>query len=378
MIWLIFFGRLDAEKWIQWIIDMVNLFGKKNPELPFDLFVFGSWAYESHMRSLSQKYKQVHFFWRQNMDTIKRYASMCKYALMPSECLESFGLWALNALHLWIPVIWYAKWWLEPFIYPELDLNKIDWKDTWERLHNLIKKLINHPEKIVRNPRDIAQEYTIKHRKENISYLIWSSPKKILLISDFINKIWWIETYVNDCKFILENMWHKVELFGAKSPKWRIWRIFKLLWIFLWLFNIYQARKLKNKIESFKPDILRFNSILRYMWRMCINQWNWAQKKFLMFHDLWYVHPFPSRLENENQIPKKLWLITFIRAAWSRNPLVRIAISLKYLSLKLIKRSIHKHIDTFIIPSPFMRNMFAKNYNIPLEKIYLLPHFIQS
>lgn len=378
MIWLIFFGRLDAEKWIQWIIDMVNLFGKDKEELPFDLFVFGSWAYESHLRNLSQKYKQVHFFGRQNMDTIKRYSSLCQYALMPSECLESFWLWALTSLHQWIPVIGYAKWWLEPFIYPELDISKSEWKNTWEKLYNIVKKLIKSPVKFEKNPRQIAKEYTINHWKQNITYLIWSKPQKIILVSDFINKIWGIETYVNDCKSILENMWHQVELFGINCPTGKSGKFFKIIWIFIWLFNIIWAHRLKNKINDFKPDIIRYHSILRYIWRMWLNQWDENIKKILMFHDLWYVHPFPSKLTNENQIPKRLWLRKFLRASRSSNPLIRIALTLKYISLRLIKRSLRNNIDTIVIPSPFMKDMISNTYNIKAEKIYLLPHFIQS
>lgn len=378
MIWLIFFGRLEAEKWIPGIIEMVHLFGKDNDELPFDLFVFWSWVYESHMRSLSQRYKQVHFFWRQNMDTIRKYSSMCKYALMPSECLESFWLWALTSLNQWIPVIWYAKWWLEPFIYPELDISHCDGKNTWEKLYQMIKKLIKHPPKLDRIPRDIAQEYTIGHWKENISYIIGSKPQKILLVSDFINKVWWIETYVNDCKSILENMWHQVELFWANCPKWKRSKLFKILWIFVWLFNIIEAHRLKNKIEEFKPDIIRHNSILRYLWRMSINQWDENIKKILMFHDLGYVHPFPSKLYQSSQIPKRLSFRKFIRASKTVNPLIRTALFLKYLSLKLIKRSIRIHIDTFIVPSRFMKDSFAQMYNIPEKKLHIVPHFIQS
>lgn len=378
MIWLIYFGRLDEEKWIPWIIEMVNLFWKENNELPFDLFIFWSWTYESNLRSLSQKYKQIHFFWRQNMDVIKKYASMCKYSLMPSECLESFGLWALTSLNRWIPVIWYCKWWLEPFIYPELDLLPCEWKNTWEKLYHKINNLIKNPPKLEKNPRSIAQDYTINHWKENISYLIWSTPQKILIVSDFINKIWWIETYINDCKSILENMWHTVELFWAKAPKGKFGKLFKMFWIFLALFNIIEANRLEKKINRFNPDILRYNSILRNIWRMWINQWDDKIKKILMFHDLWHVYPFPSKLENTNQIPKKLKLIKFLRASKSKNPFVLSALILKYLSLKLIKKNINKNIDIFMVPSPFMKEIFTETYGIPKEKLYLLPHFIQS
>jgi glycosyltransferase involved in cell wall biosynthesis len=77
---------------------MIEIFEKKNQKLPFKLFVFGSGSREKKIQELSQTHKNIHFFGRQNLKTIKRYVENCQYCLMPSECLESFGLSALNAL----------------------------------------------------------------------------------------------------------------------------------------------------------------------------------------------------------------------------------------------------------------------------------------
>ncbi|MDR0607141.1 MAG: glycosyltransferase [Candidatus Peribacteria bacterium] len=51
----------------------------------------------------------MHYFGRQPLEKIQSYLQNIDYCLMPSECLESFGLSALNALSRGIPVIGYKK-----------------------------------------------------------------------------------------------------------------------------------------------------------------------------------------------------------------------------------------------------------------------------
>ncbi|GHV27153.1 hypothetical protein FACS1894176_08780 [Bacteroidia bacterium] len=46
-----------------------------------------------------------------------------------------------------------------------------------------------------------------------------SSPQKIVLVSDFINKIGGIETYLHDVKALLESQGHQVILRGGTLPK---------------------------------------------------------------------------------------------------------------------------------------------------------------
>ncbi|MEI6118622.1 MAG: glycosyltransferase [bacterium] len=64
------------------------------------MFVFGSGSREKRIQELAQKHTNIHFFGRQNLDTIKRYVVNCDYCLIPSECLETFGLSALTAIKL--------------------------------------------------------------------------------------------------------------------------------------------------------------------------------------------------------------------------------------------------------------------------------------
>jgi hypothetical protein len=70
--------------------------------------------------------------------------------------------------------------------------------------------------------------------------------KKILLVSDFIVPAWWIENYIIDVKSNLEKQWYQVKLFWFEWF-WKnknISKILKIVWLFLWIYNIYFAYKL--------------------------------------------------------------------------------------------------------------------------------------
>jgi hypothetical protein len=60
-------------------------------------------------------------------------------------------------------------------------------------------------------------------------------------------------------------------------------------------------------------------------------------KKWMMFHDLGYFIPFPSKLTKENQIKTPLTLKNFLVSQPSRNPVKKLAIIGKYTLISLIK-----------------------------------------
>ncbi|MEI6774287.1 MAG: hypothetical protein WCL18_05895 [bacterium] len=41
---------------------MIELFGKKDKELPFQIFIFGSGSREKRIQEVAEKYKNIHFF----------------------------------------------------------------------------------------------------------------------------------------------------------------------------------------------------------------------------------------------------------------------------------------------------------------------------
>lgn len=105
---------------------------------------------------------------------------------------------------------------------------------------------------------------------------------------------------------------------------------------------------------------------------------NTKAEQRMMYHDLGYFYPFPSKLERESQIRTPLTRRNFIKSFPTRNPLKELAMRVKYMSLKKIKKQLKKRIKLHLVPSAFMKPIVHKSYNIPEEKITVLPHFIQE
>ena len=384
MLGLLYFWRLEWEKWIDGIIDMIEMYKWK--ELPFELFIFGSGSRETQIQNLVSEYKNIHFFWRQNRETIKRYVENCQYCLMPSECLETFGLSALTAIQRWLTPIGYAKWWLKDFIDKDYDLIHQPWSTTWQKLHKLMSSLIKEVsadadggfEKTRKNLKTI-QQYSKDNRIVNFHALAGKNVKKILIVSDFTNRIWWIETYINDIKELLEPHGYEVQLCGWKVPSWMIGKLVKYLGFPIWLGNFREAIKLKRKIKTFKPDLIRYNSVMRYLGRAPVSaSKNSPAKKRMMFHDLGYFTPFPSSLFQEKQIRTPFTLRHFLQTQPTNNPIKILAIIGKYISLSLIKHQLKKNINTFLVPSEFMQDIVHKSYKINKENVKVFSHFIQE
>lgn len=378
-IWFLFYGRLEVEKWFDSILQMIEFFGNNNQSLPFDLYVFGKWKLESNLIKLTHKYDSIHFFWRQTLDYIKQYLPKVQYLLMPSSFLETFWLSALNSLSRWLPIIWFAKWWLSQFILSAFDLTNVNWFNTAWKLHNMIQKIIQNPPKLnSQNFKAIANKYTKEIWFQDFKK-IFPSSKKILMISDFKSKIWWIETYIYDVKDFLETKWYEIQVLWCELSSNKFQKIFKYLWIFLALANISNYFKIKKTIKKFNPDTLRYHSTLRWIWRLGIlasKDFSW--KKVVMYHDFGYFYPFPHSLHFVDQIQSPLTLINYIKSAQTSNPIKIIAISFKYLSVCLIKKYLKKYLDKHLVPSEFMIDIVSDSYELNKKKIKAFPHFIQE
>lgn len=378
MLGLLYFWRLEQEKWIDAIIDMIDMFEKKWEKLPFELFIFGSGSRENQIEELASKHKNIHFFWRKSRETIKRYRENCQYCLMPSECLETFGLSALTALQRWLTPIGYAKWGLKEFIDHDFDLTHQIGETTGEKIYNIISKL-----KTTLTKGDFKPMALFWYSKEkwivNFHALAGKDAEKILIVSDFINKIGGIETYINDVKELLEPHGYKIELCWGKVPSGTLGKLVKYLGFITGLGNFWEAIKIQRKIKTMKPDVIRYNSVMRYLGRMPIRaSKNSSAKKWMMFHDLGYFAPFPSSLFQEKQIRTPFTLRQFLQTQPTKNPIKILAIIGKYISLSLIKKQLKKRVDTLLVPSKFMENIVHKSYSINKEKIKVFSHFIQE
>lgn len=384
-LWILFFGRLDDEKWFWLILEMLKMFIKEYGTIPFSFYVFGKWKYVWELLDLAEKHSTIHFFWWQPLSAIQRYQENCHFCLMPSTFLETFWLTALNSLSMGIPVIWFSKWWLTQFIATKYNISKSEGINDIHKLYNKMTEIIKDynedkidVDKERKKAHNIAKQYTVEKRFENVQEFI-GKPKRILLVSDFRNKLWGIETYMHDVKDVLESKGYEVEIYWAKIPSWKIWKIFKYFGIFLAFWNFVDAFRLQNKVNKFKPKVIWYNSTLRRLGWMPIKRLSsHNSKKIMMYHDLWYFHPYPSAVCQENMVKTPLTLSNFIKSANTKNPLKILAITFKYYSVLLLKNHLSKSVDHHLVPSSFLENIVSKSYQIEPEKVQTLSHFIQK
>lgn len=78
-------------------------------ESAFELYIFGRGSLEKELLDLQKEKKNIHFFGRKPLSEVERYLGNINYCLMPSMCLETFGLSAVNVLGRGIPVIGFKK-----------------------------------------------------------------------------------------------------------------------------------------------------------------------------------------------------------------------------------------------------------------------------
>ena len=411
MLWLLFYWRLEKEKWFDQLVLAIKELNKR--KVDFEIFIFWKWSLESQLFEVHDK--NVHFFGWKPLDEIKKYLANIDYCLMPSEFLETFGLSALNALSRWVPVIWYKKWWLEPFIFQECNLFLAKWNTTAERIVSIVEKLakktnperIKDKEKLEWKIKELLPEYTEDARYERFLWLVsswtnvkdlkrntkdpsaktseWHHKEKVLIVSDFINKAWWIETYIHDVKNLLESRWHKVILRWSTLPAWSKWQRKKRFWLLLSPFNFWSVNSLNEVLEEEKPDIIWFNSLLRWLGPNVVKTaWKWRKKdksdcKFwMMYHDFGYFYPFPSQLYHIENCRTPLTKQNFTSAYKWKNPITKLAVWFKYYWLQPLKKVLKKEIDLHLAPSDCITNIARDSYWIQDKKCKSFPHFIQK
>lgn len=380
----LYLGRLEKEKGFDLILNMVEKYEK---ELPFELYVFGKGSRETSLLELQKKYKQIHFFWRKPLSEVARYLENIDYCLMPSLCVETFGLSAVNVLDWGIPVVGFKKWGLMPFIREEYDIARCEGQSLQEKfetqIENLIKEYKNQTpdffSHLSQECKQIAQRYSKDRRFENFQQMSFDFKcKKILLVSDFINPIWGIETYLHEVKTLLMSKGYQVKLFGSHCPSGFWGRVKKYLWLSLSLVNIFEAYRFKKFVEAENPDLIWFHSVLRREWRMPISALEHIKvPKRMMYHDLGYFHPYPSKVQNPEEV-KDLSFTSFIKMAKTKNPFKLVFVAGKWLSLRLLKKTFNTHIDKHLVPSSFMVPLVKRAIGVSTDKIQTLEHFIQK
>ncbi len=368
MINFIFFGRTTQEKWIDLILEVFSRLSKEwiNTRR---LDIFGDGQLATNCILASKNNRNIVYHGRAAMSSIVPYLRQADYSLTPSFVVETFWKSALSSLQYGVPIIGFSKWWLAQFMDPWLAIEK---STPAESLYQICKNIILgnlHPNKTE------IQKRTLPYDKKiwiSIIQKYFGDHTSILHVSDFTSKIWGIELFLRESKYLLEKNWYTVDLFGH-NKKVSFW------WLFSTAFNIISFKKLQQTLREFAEknnwkhyDVIRFHSLLRYLWWTVLYHLPKKSKKVFMVHDLWYFHPYPSKLYSTKDIPE--FSLSGFLSKWVgiRN---KILIFFKFISLWIIQKKLSKIIDIWFVPSVFLIDVLHLSWGIPKEKIALLPHF---
>ncbi len=388
MVGFLYYGRLEKEKGVDSLITALKKLQKT--DLHFEIFIFWRGSLEEELLALEDK--RIHFFGRKPLHVIEKYLSNIDYCLMPSEFLETFGLSALNALAWGIPVIGYRKGGMEKFVFWDLNLYTFRGKNTAEKIISCINMLCAMPEKEIQEKKE-AYQYQALLLVDEYSKNLWyqrfmqlskfsDEKKKIVLVSDFINKIGGIETYINDVKDFLEIQGFEVVLWGKQAKSGFLGTLQKYFGILSSPFGWCRSYRFKKFLLQEKPDLIRFHSLLRGLGKGVVEsaeQYKQKEKKavslWMMYHDFGYFYPYPHSLFEKDQCKCPLSLSNFLTG---QKGLKKILAFGKYLLMKGLVKTLKKTIDLHLTPSDFMREMVIQSYQLSEKKVKTFPHFIQD
>ncbi len=359
----IFFGRLEYEKWADLILELP----KKFPNI--QIKVFGKWNLENKFKQIFNN-QNFQYLWRAEQKTIYNELKKTDISLMPSRFLETFWLSALESISMWVPVIGFNKWWLTQFVHPQLAIKKEE--DLFEIINKLENNKINL-EEIKNYSLNIAKNFTKDKFIYNLKQILPPNTKKIILISDYLIKIWWIENYIWELKNILENnLWIKTIMFGYN---WNLNKIKKIYLLAKSYKNIKAKNYLNNLINQEKPDLLRYHSISRNLWPEILDI-NFKWEKRMTYHDFGYFAPMANKVFDEKDLvlpwKKKIYFEKINKL--TNNPILKLYLKTKFYKIDKIRNLLIQNIDKHIIPSQFMKKILYTRW-IP-NNIYTLPHFI--
>ncbi len=200
---------------------------------------------------------------------------------------------------------------------------------------------------------------------------------KILMISDYDAPVGGIEQYIRDAAQLLSTDGDDAQIVWLMLPA-RILRHARTFLLHVTAFNIYFTIKLLCIILLKKPDIIWWHSVIRYVWWLPIwVVWLFNIRTWMMYHDLWYFHPYPSLLTDVSQIPKSRSLSSWLaagRLVGKTSMTNTIMMTLKFRSTSAIRRALTRSVSIHLVPSPYMTPILESRW-IPPKHISVLGHF---
>ncbi len=375
----VFVGRICTEKWVADILQLVSLLGAEwITNYRIDFFGDGDMVKTIQNHRLFET--QLFYHGRLPKEEIIPFRKKAHFTLMPSLFLETFGLVALDSLALWVPVIGERKWGIAPFIIDSTVAY------SWKWFFATVKSCI---EWFNQKNREILQKEALNKASEYTSttwidrfWQLSKNCKKFVLCSDYAVDVWWIENYLFQVKNLSKTHWIVADLYWKKTCVRGLWRKTDLV---VALFNVYSFVQLFNCIRHSSYELVRLHSVQRWLWWLSIvavkllKQRKWYDV-WLMIHDFWMLHPFPSRVYEIEQLDRARFLKWYLQEwrnalwKWKRYAWGFILIFWKRLMTKRLRLWIRRTVDTLFVPSWYMI-LYVRD-RVWQKDVLEMPHFV--
>lgn len=354
-----YIGRLVPEKGIELVIDCI----KKGRETEKNIIWHICWdgAYMSQLRELTKYEKSdIEIYGHIDRQKIDRVLAMTDLVLMPSLFLETFGLVALDTLIRWVPVCGFARGWLTDFVHPALVLDP-------DRAVDSFFQIIDTGLFPLLDVSDFAWDHWIDRLTELTRWY-----HRILLVSDYIERVGWAEQYVSDLSIALEHLGKRVDIYGYGGNPTRLTRIWLM---YTAPFAFWRGIALSKKIKQYEGDLIWIHGVLRYIWPHGVRSIaQWDGRKYITHHDLALITARPSQVYSERDIAVSPWLGDWVSR--SRPSILSIvALTAKWLSVSWIWYHLNSTPITHILPSHWMEPHY-RNYTP--DDIIVFPHTSQN
>jgi hypothetical protein len=289
--------------------------------------------------------------------------------LIPSHFLETFGLTALDSLHLWKPIIGYAKGWLAQFAGGLIAIGD-------EGLVKSVQHVLSNfddtaYQQLSKNCLEVAQHYSRSQWLQKFEKESWLKPgSTVLIVNDYGVDIGWLENRLGLMIKYLQSAWYTVEWYGSPKKKYWIGRFFDLLWT---LSNFTAFFWLRKAVKKTNPDLVRFHSVHRWLGWLPFFALKKTRKQWLMFHDFWSFHPYPSHVFSLDQVEQ----ITNFWGFWKeaqRSMLFFPLIFAKRFSLMILRVIMKWRMKKFFVPSPYMETVCSRHL---WKEVRAFPLFVQ-
>ena len=372
-------GRLVKEKWFDLILEMIKKV-KQDTELQqyIHIDIFGDGELREKLEAGLSNWEFVTYHGHQPKEIVMQTRKDCHYTLIPSKFLETFGLTALDSLTLGIPILAPKKGWLAQFLQNKEQRTKRE-ENIIGDLYSVVKEIVEsfdqtQWENISQETKDITKKYSKERWLERFQQLSGLAPgAKVMLISDYIVDVGGIEHYLINVQALLEEGGYSVKLVGCADEhkaKNRFQQLFGTM-------RNTQAKKLiEQTVHDFQPDLLWWHSVQRWLGPAPLrSQHHFKGKQRVMYHDFWLFHPYPSAVEEEEQVKKTAHVIWYLWQWWKANKRAFVLYIAKWYSSAILKWLLANQIDFHLVPSAYMEDIIQAHYEQEIS-LATLAHFI--